>query len=100
MVRKMIEDDYGLRGKSRWICEAVEQLLERPEWSDEMLADYALKSDDSDVVTLTPSVVKLINSAIPVAIREYPNLKGGAQSAIIRTAINARIMGFGELKFH
>jgi len=100
MMHKMIEDDYGLRGKSRWICEAIEQLLDRPQWSDEMLADYALKGDDVDVVTLTPEVVKIINDAIPIAIQEYPNLKGGAQSAIIRTAINARVMALGELNFH
>ncbi|MEA3413568.1 MAG: hypothetical protein U9R74_18855 [Pseudomonadota bacterium] len=100
MVRRMVDDDYGLRGKSRWICEAVEQLLGRTGWTDEMLGDYLLESDDTDVVTLTPHAVEIINRAIPAAIEEYPVLKGGAQSAIIRTAINARVMGFGELKFH
>lgn len=100
MVRKMIEDDYGLRGKSRWICEAVLQLLGRLDWTDELLGDYAIQSDDTDVVTLSPEVVELINNAIPFAIESYPHLKGGAQSAIIRTSINARIMGLGDLSFH
>jgi len=99
MQSKVVVDGFGLRGKSQWICEAVEELLDREGWTDEIIGDYVFINDGQESIILTDDIVDRINSAIPEAIKAYPHLKGGAQSAIIRTAINARIMELGKLKF-
>ncbi len=99
MQSKVVIDGFGLRGKSQWICGAVEELLNRKGWTDEIVGDYVFNNDDQESIVLTDDIVEKINSAIPEAIKAYPHLKGGAQSAIIRTAINARIMELGKLKF-
>ncbi len=99
MQSKVVVDGFGLRGKSQWVCKAVEELLNREGWTDEIVGDYVLKNDVQDNMVLTDDIVERINDAIPEAIKAYPHLKGGAQSAIIRAAINARIMELGKLKF-
>jgi hypothetical protein len=95
----VVNDGYGLRGKSKWVCEAVRQLVRREEWTDEMVGNYAMINDDQDVFVLDAETEDAINVAIRDAIQVYPHLKAGAQSAIIRTAINARVLRIGTLKF-
>ncbi len=88
----VVKERYGLRGKSRWISEAVEKLLELkhyPElisYNDEMhgfnqietvVVEYALK-------------LKLDKAALQVR-KEFPTLEG-VKSRIMRTAIMQRIL--------
>lgn len=89
---RIIKDGYGFRGKSRWVCEAIDKLLainnypELVNYSDEMqlfekvetiVIDYKLK------ITLENAFLKIR--------QQFPTLEG-VQSRIIRTAVLQRLL--------
>ncbi len=89
---RVIKDGYGMRGKSKWVSEAIEKLFEIqnfPElvnYSDEMrkfekvetvVVEYSLRSD------LEKAAIK---------IRKQLPILEGLKSRIVRTAILQRLL--------
>ena len=90
---KVIEDEYGMRGKSLWIQEAVESLLNMSGFED--YVSYSNEMERFDVVdsVVFPRSVKLSIEKAVVAVRiKYPALEG-VQSHILRAAILQRLLG-------
>lgn len=92
MLEQLQKEGYSSREKSRWICEAVENLLTLENYID--LVSY---SDDmeglskKDTLTL-PEILKGKLSKSSIIIKtKYPSMDG-VQSRIIRTAILQRIL--------
>lgn len=89
---RVIKDGYGLRGKSLWISEAVESLLEYKEflelisYSDEMCG-----FDQTETAVIEDSLKLKLEKAIVIIRTEFPVLEG-VKSRILRTAILQRIL--------
>ena len=88
----VVKEGYGLRGKSKWITEAVENLLglkdflELISYSDEMHG-----FDQIETVVVEYSLKLKIDKAIVQIRKEFPTIEG-VKSRIMRTAILQRIL--------
>ena len=89
----MVKDGYDLRGKSRWVSEAISRLLEItifPEFvkmNDEMHGFGKFES-----VVVGRDLKKQLDDAIIHIRKQYPAMEG-VQSRIVRTAIVQRLLG-------
>lgn len=92
MQQRIISDGYGMRGKSRWIVEAIESFLQLPDFP--ALADIA---DDMDQLTeaisirLSDQLMAKIERAIIEVRRHYPAMEG-VKSNLIRASIMQRLI--------
>lgn len=82
---------YGAKGKSRWIREALEELLAEDRALQSVgVGEELAKKDSADVVDLGPELPARIQGAIEILRRQDP-LMEGVQSAIIRAAIRRKL---------
>ncbi|MFQ5544088.1 MAG: hypothetical protein ACE5FY_07025 [Nitrospiria bacterium] len=92
MLEHIVADGYGLKGKSRWITDAVERFLEMPEYWD--LVDIASVQEDLDkaVTCIIPVTVneKLEKALIEVR-QHFPSMEG-VKSNILRASITQRVL--------
>lgn len=90
--KQMIKDGYDLKGKSRWISEAIERLFsimtypELVKINDEMRVFGKL-----DTVCVERNLKKQLDEAVVDVRKKYPTIEG-VQSRIIRTAIVQRLL--------
>jgi len=88
-----VAKEYGKKGKSRWIREAIANLIAR----DAGLASVGLGEDyetydTSDVVVMDSAAFENLQTAMTTIRRQDP-LFAGVQSAVIRAAIRMRLTG-------
>lgn len=92
LQQRIIEDGYGMRGKSRWIVESIESLLSLDDYPT--LVDIAEDMDQlNDMVSIRlpePLLVK-IDQAILQVRKQYPALEG-VKSNLIRASIVQRLL--------
>jgi hypothetical protein len=89
---EFVEKEYGKKGKSRWIKEAIAHLLA----NDAGLSSVGLGEDyetfdTSDVVIVDSATIDNLQTAITTIRRQDP-LFEGVQSAVIRAAIRMRLL--------
>ena len=92
MQHKIIDDGYGLRGKSRWVAEAIESLLELGNYHE--LVDIADEMSDltqTEVIMVQESLKTKLEAALINVRQHYPELEG-VQSRIIRSSIMQRLI--------
>jgi hypothetical protein len=92
MQQQIISDGYGMRGKSKWIIEAVEDLLLLPDYPS--LVDIAVDMDHlSEIVSIRlPEALMLkIDDAIISVRRKYPAMEA-VKSNLIRASIMQRLI--------
>jgi len=104
MLERIIQDKYGLRGKSRWVSEALEEFLKDRSWKDQVLdVDMVKNNNDKDVIYLEPELRELLKDKT-LAVYDYArDLNSGRQehvetlnvsdASVIRAAINWRLFG-------
>jgi len=92
-LRIAYEQTYGKRGKSRWICEAIENLLKKEDFIELVQLDItpANLCQYPEQFTATQTIRNLLDKKIIECRRECPQLEG-VQSAIIRTAVIQRLL--------
>jgi hypothetical protein len=99
MNKKLVSDGYGLRGKSKWICDALTKFLsfsdkdfivECIEFSEELE-----KLDKSISFRPTPIVESLLDDWVVQVRLQIPAIEG-LKSKIIRTAIIHSLLGSVE----
>jgi hypothetical protein len=89
---RVIKDNYGLRGKSKWVSEAIEMLTkinnfaELVHYSDEMHG-----FDKTEAVVLDYKTKSLLEESVIKIRKVYPAIEG-VKSRIIRTAILQRLL--------
>ncbi len=89
---RVIKDDYGMRGKSKWVSEAIMQLLEMDSFPE--LVNYGDEMhgfDKVETVVLEYPVKLALDEAIVAVRRKFPILEG-VKSRIVRTAILQRLL--------
>ena len=87
MLERIIKDGYGMRGKSKWINEAIEKFLQTPNYPE--LVEIA---DDIEEVTevisfrISKEMLLRLDQAVIEIRKQYPGLEG-VKSNIIRASI-------------
>jgi metal-responsive CopG/Arc/MetJ family transcriptional regulator len=93
LQQRVISDGYGMRGKSIWIIEAIESLLQLPDYPE--LVDIADDMDEqlTEMVSirLPESLVNTLEKAIIQVRRHYPAMEG-VKSNAIRASIMQRLL--------
>jgi len=92
LQQSVINDEYGMRGKNRWIIEAIESFLGLPDYPH--LVDIANYSDQlTDVLSLRlpDTLMRQLDSAVIKVRREYPAMEG-VKSNLIRASIIQRLI--------
>lgn len=89
---RIIEDGYGMRGKSKWIIESIEALLELHDFPT--LVDIAEDMDHpSDMISirLPERLMRRIEHAVIQIRQQYPAIEG-VKSNLIRASIMQRLL--------
>ena len=92
MQQRVISDGYGMRGKSKWIVEAIESFLQLSDFPT--LTDIADGMDHlSEVISirLTDDLMVKLDQAIVKVRRHYPAMEG-VKSNLIRASIIQRLI--------
>lgn len=92
MQQRIISDGYGMRGKSKWIVEAIESFLMLTDYPT--LADIACDMDQlSEVISirLPDALMSKLDKAIIEVRRHYPAMEG-VKSNLIRASIMQRLI--------
>ncbi len=92
LQQRIIEDGYGMRGKSKWIIESIEALLELSDYPT--LVDIAEDMDQlNEMVSIrVPEYLMLkIEQAVVRVRKEYPTIEG-VKSNLIRASIIQRLL--------
>jgi hypothetical protein len=92
LEQRIIEDGYGMRGKSKWIIESVEALLKLDDYPT--LVDIAEDMDQlSEMVSIRlpePLMVRIEKAVVHVR-KQFPTLEG-VKSNLIRASIVQRLL--------
>lgn len=90
--KQVIEDGYGMRGKSKWIVEAVQSLLQLNNYPELVKLSEELKGFEKQETITVERDLKSSLDAATIKIRKiYPVIEG-VQSHIIRTSIMQRLL--------
>lgn len=92
LQQRIIEDGYGMRGKSKWIIESIEALLDLVDYPT--LVDIADDMDQlSDMVSIRiPEALMIrIEKAVVQVRMQYPTIEG-VKSNLIRASIIQRLL--------
>ena len=94
---RVVSEGYGMRGRSRWLTEAVERFLEMtnfPEMVD--MADELTSLDKVISLRLSEELLGKIEDAILKVRMQYPVIEG-VKSKIIRASIMQRLIRNPEI---
>lgn len=90
--QRVANDGYGLRGKSKWVAEAIGSLFDINNYAELVQYNEEMKGFEKMETVVISQEEKLQLEEGIVAIRhKYPTLEG-VQSSIVRTAILQRLL--------
>jgi hypothetical protein len=88
----MIREGYDLKGKSRWVSEAIGNLLTLETYADLVkINDEMSGFDKLESVVIAPHLKKQLDDAVIEVRKKYPAIEG-VQSRILRAAIMQRLL--------
>ena len=89
---KIIADRYGMRGKSRWVREAIESLFTYHDFPELVFLSDDMENVNHSISVRFPRKLLLAIERIVILVRkEYPEIEG-VKSKIARTAIIQRLI--------
>lgn len=93
MRQSIKKDGYGVRGKSKWISEALDELFANKDYIEMIEADNPIVKlqNNPEVIYIAFQLRERMDSVIKKCNIRNPFAKG-MQSAIIRTAIFQRLL--------
>lgn len=94
MQHAIVDSNYGLHGKSRWLAEAIKNFLTQPNYLDWVEHGVSVNQADLTEVEafyLHEETLKTIKQSLFDIRVKYP-LFEGVQSALIRACIIYRLM--------
>lgn len=88
----MVQQGYDLKGKSKWVSEAVYQLLALPNYSElVMINDQMDCLEKLDSISIAAELKEKLDEAVLNIRTRFPIIEG-VQSKILRTAIVQRLL--------
>jgi hypothetical protein len=92
LKEKVIKDGYDMKGKSRWVSEAIEKLLITHRFPDLVKINDEMKGFEKlESVVISRELKKKLDEAIINVRKIYLSIEG-VQSRIVRTAIVQRLL--------
>lgn len=93
LIHRVIEDGYGLRGKSRWVSEAIASLLAIDNFAEYVNYNDQMELTEKNIQTITINYeIKLkLEEAVIKVRQQYPAMEG-VKGRIARTAILQRLL--------
>ena len=92
LKEKMTKEGYDLKGKSRWVSEAVERLFDFNDYIELVkLNDEMSGFEKTESIVVDRNLKQLIGEAVIGIRQKYPAIEG-VQSRILRTAIVQRLL--------
>ena len=92
LLKSVISDGYGLRGKSKWISEAVIDLIKIKDFEDLIAYNDGMHGfNKMETAIVDPAIEKIVEESVVVVRKKHPALEG-VKSRIMRTAIIQRIV--------
>ena len=92
LLKKIVGDGYGMRGKSRWIVEALDAFFSLPDYTEMVnIADAMGRLDKAISVRLPEAIAKKIDQALIEVRKQHPDMEG-VKSNIIRASIMQRML--------
>ena len=89
---RIVLDGYSLKGKSKWVAEAIEQLFQLDDFMDLVKVNDVMQGFEKFESVLVDRHLKAQLNACVIKVRtRYPELDG-VQSRIMRTAILQRLI--------
>jgi len=89
---RMVAQGYDLKGKSKWVSEAVNDLLETQNYSELVYINEQMDGFQKlDSVSIEHDLKTKLDNAIIVIRGHFPSIEG-VQSKILRTAIIQRLL--------
>lgn len=92
LQQRIIEDGYGMRGKSKWIIESIESLLQLVDYPT--LVDIAEDMNQlTDIVSirLPEDLMMKIEKAVVHVRKQFPTIEG-VKSNLVRASIMQRLL--------
>lgn len=94
LKEQVVRDGYDLKGKSRWVSEAVEKLLAVEDFADLVKLNDAMKGFEKlESIVIERHLKRQLDEAIINIRKKYPAIEG-VQSRIMRTAIVQRLLRY------
>jgi hypothetical protein len=89
---QIIKDGYDMRGKSRWISEGIEDLLNMKNYPELVNLSNEMKGfEKQESVVISKHLKQLMDMAVVKVRKQYPTIEG-VKSGIVRTAIIQRLL--------
>lgn len=89
---RMASEGYDLKGKSKWISEAVYELLATDNFSELVNINEQMQNFGKlDSISIDQALKTKLDNAIIEIRRNFPSIEG-VQSKILRTAIVQRLL--------
>ena len=94
VLQVIVDDNYGLRGKSRWVAEAIIDFLNKENFLD--FVDIGSEMNGADLIAiesfyLSAEILDAIEKAMLKIRQKYPMMEG-IKSVIIRSSIIQRLL--------
>jgi len=93
---EQVQTEYGKRGGSRWVDEAVIQLIGYKSWNELLIAKSEVTDGKIKQFNLSPRGADALERAIEVIRRGDPYFEG-VISEIVRSAIAQRLLRSGYM---
>lgn len=89
---RMVKDGYDLKGKSKWVAEAIQGLFTMRTYADLVkINDEMAGFEKLESVVIERGLKQRLDDAIIQIRKKYPSIEG-VQSRILRTAIVQRLL--------
>lgn len=92
LLQRVISDKYGMRGKSKWVIEAIEAFLVLPNFIE--LVNIASEMEHLAKpfsIRLPADLIEKLDQALIEVRKRYPEMEG-VRSNIIRASIMQRLL--------
>lgn len=88
----VVAEGYGMHGKSKWIIESIESLLEFEDFPSLVeIADVMENLDEVVSIRLPESLMTRMENAVITVRKQYPLIEG-VKSNLIRASIIQRLL--------
>lgn len=92
LKERIVQDGYSLKGKSQWVSEAIERLLNKESYIDLVKVNDVMQGFEKlESVLVEKNLKSKLEASVINIRRKYPEIDG-VQSRIMRTAILQRLL--------